>query len=144
MSQLVQFLQATLTSAQILSMGSNPNTVVSVVPAAGSNLAINPIWVAAQYNSGSAAYVDVNGDANLQLSMGTSPNVTYSIPVTGFFDASGGTNTKKMSWLLSQEQFELPVSDIGNQPLVANISDSVTTGNGTITLSIYYVLVPLV
>ena len=142
MSQLVQFAQVTLTQAQILALGASPATVIAIVPAGGANIAINSIWAVVEYEAGSVAYVDVNGDANLQLSMGTSGNVTQSIPVTGFLDSY--TNTKIMTWFTPQEQFQLIVSSISNQPLVANISDSITTGNGTITITVYYVLVPLV
>jgi hypothetical protein len=142
MSTPIQVVQVTLTSSQILAMGSNPNLGETLVAAQGAGIAIIPIQVIAQYTSGSVAYLNVNGNAafNVAIQSGSALTTCFSTPVTGFLTSSGGsTNRANFLELAAIEIFKAAISDITNQPLVAQISNTVTTGNGSMTLTIFYV-----
>jgi hypothetical protein len=135
----VQFMTVTLTSTQILAMGASPSVTETLLAAPGAGLATVLLWCTVQYNAGSVAYVDVHGNALCKIGFDNTSNVPLvDFPVSGLMDTYGGTNQENICFPSPVTQSSKPLANVQDLPLVISISNTVTTGNGTLLINLYY------
>lgn len=123
----------TLTSAQVLAIFTTP---VTIVPAPGAGLAIVPVFVAYNYTFGGTAYTD--GGGNLQLQIGTIP-AFGAFATVGFWDQA----VSKITVQTTQRSVQ-NVSAWANKAMqVSQNTANPTGGNGTVTVTVAYMVVPV-
>lgn len=123
----------TLTSAQVLAIFTTP---VTIVPAPGSGLALVPVAWLSNYTYGGTAYTD--GGGNFQLQAGTSVLGSFAT-AAGFWTASASEMK-----LLSNFTPNLTVTNWANKAVtVQQSTGNPTLGNGTVTVTVAYMVVPV-
>lgn len=130
----VQVATVTLTSTQVLAIFT---TAVTVVPAPGSGLALVPLNAFFNYHYGGTAYTD--GGGNLALFGNGTGNYT-SFATAGFWDQSA-SKVKAIPSLTATSSIGLPA--IESALTVQQTAANPTLGNGTVTVTVAYIVVPV-
>ena len=144
MSATILTTTTNLTAAQIASLVESP---VTVVPAPGSGFYIIVHNFVFEYVFNTTPYIVSAQD---QLVLGTVNQINnegsyqVAIPETGFIDQSssqvlgfGGISLNYTTGL------SLAVSDADNQPLVVSATADPASGDGTITVTVFYTVEPI-
>lgn len=130
----------TLTSSQLLNLATTP---VQLIPSPGAGLYINVVSMALNYTAGSTPYT-VGGTASILFLHGANGQ-ELSVPTTNFLNQTVSMVITPMVFTgsVGSTQFVGPavVSEMVNQNFNANgINSTITLGNGTLTLIIYYTI----
>lgn len=132
-----QVATVSLSSAQLDSLHNSP---VQLIPAPGAAQVIVPLAAVVAYKPGSAAYSVDNG-SHLVIYEGALSNAIGQISAVGLADQPG-----------SQVYMALGLNGVGgaqgtleNAPLMVKNDSSVewSAGNGTATITVYYIVAPL-
>lgn len=132
----------TLTSAQILAIGTTP---VAILPAPGANETYVVLGSLAECRFNSTKYT-ISGLGTIALLFGNAyaSNITtwiVSNNMTGFIDQTNNTYTQGIPPATSSMTNPLAESVVVNQPLNILGDGNPTLGNGTITITLYYTIV---
>ena len=133
-----------ISSSQLLSMSTNP---IILVPAQGPNTVISPVWWTLEYKPGTTPYGPL-GFSNLYFNMGYNPgapNAGPEIPLVDFFGRNPdiGNVPGINAPLLGYPIFSL--SAAVNAPLTLTLEGgAITAGNGTVSVNVWYFVVPTV
>lgn len=136
LSGRIQVATATLTSAQILQLFTTAVTVVAAPNTPGN--AIIPLHAVFNYTAGSTPYTD--GGGHLRL---TTTNVGFwtDFATAGFWDQSHSMVNAAMT----VNSLQASTANYANNPLlVTETIANPTLGNGSMTVTVYYIQVPVV
>ena len=126
----------TLTAAQVLALNTVP---VILVPAPGAGKYIQPVTVLLEYKHVTTPYHIVGSDAGANIS-----NPANQVP--WFFDPTAWTGVidqaaSQLSPAVNASSgAALALSDVVNQPLQVVSNNLLTTGDGTLTYTVYYTI----
>lgn len=130
-SLTLQKATATLSSAQILALHTTP---VTVLAAQGANKVILLSHIYAKYNYGTAAYAGIATNENLLFRTG-SLAATVGMETIGFIDQTSDQER------LAPASSPFAIGSIeleANSGIEAYLTGAITTGDGTIDLTIFY------
>jgi len=124
-----------ISSAQILAMNVTP---VTLVPAPGAGLVLVPVAAFLVWNFGGTPYT--SGASNLLLEYNAQTGVNAFGSTTISTVITGGASEIRIGF--SQANTIAVLTNAANLPITARLSAAATLGNGTMTLTIYYDIVP--
>lgn len=130
-----------ISSAQLKALHS---TQAVLIPAPGPNLLLYPQSYFVVYYAGTTPYTVTGGNGYIYLGWGgqgsiNSTNEAGFFPDTGFLDQAA-------SQIVANSVYSpegIPLSQVVNQPLVLQTPDTLTLGNGTITMNISYAILTI-
>ena len=131
-----RLFSTTITSAQLLNLH---NASVVVVPSPGPGFIIVPEQISLVYHYGGAPYVVTGSDGFMYFNWSgitISSNSPNSFPEAGFIDAT----SSQLSAAAGAAAVAL--GSVINKDLVFGIVDSLSGGNGNITVVVSYVVLP--
>jgi hypothetical protein len=128
----------TVTSAQLKDLVANP---VEIIPAPGVGKAIFPTAVYYDYKFGTVAYVDPN-DGRAALKMG---GVSIDQPITAIslIDASESKAFFGGALIFSGPDVSLTRAQATSALVLGAAAQNLTTGDGTLTITVLYQVVDL-
>jgi hypothetical protein len=135
----IQSATVTLSSAQLLALNSSP---VTIVAAPGAGKIIAPVALCMR-NSGGTAYDDSasSNSTGLYYNAYTGAAAVDDSGISSLATQAVGS-AQAVSTSLQQNIY--PLADIADQPIVAySPVGNMTTGNGTITVTMYYLTITL-
>ena len=125
----IQYVDVTLTSAQILALHSTP---ITLIPAPAAGFAIQVDSVAASLKFGTTAYTGANA---LTLNYTNGSGATAITIASSFLDGSANANTAVAA--------TSPCAIVAAAPIVAAVGTAnPAAGDSTITMRIIYRIVP--
>lgn len=132
----VKVARVTLSSAQVLAIKT---TGVNVVPAPGTGLAISPVLWTINYTFNTTPYTD--GGGSLGLFWGTGGvGVGATITTAGFWDQSVSRYAQANAF----SRGAVSDSQVANKPAtVQQTTANPTGGDGTVTVTVAYMVVPV-
>lgn len=127
----------TLSSAQVLAIFTTPITVVA---APGAGLMVLPTAALFNYTFVSTAYTDGGGSLFLYYGSNAGTAATSSMATSGFWTLTHSAATQ--STIINHSN--AAVTALANQPLVLQQNTAnPTLGNGTLTVTVAYAVVPI-
>ncbi len=141
MATAVQQASVTLSSAQLLALHT---TAVQIVPAPGVGFYIAPSYYYMQYHFGTLAYA---GSGNCSLIYGPPPavNPTNLITLYGWCAATSGimVHASSCTFIGICGEGLTPYTTINNVAVNFTAPTAVTGGDGTLTITVNYSILPL-
>ena len=122
-----------ISSAQLLALQTTP-AVVLVSP--GANVILIPQVVTLVYFYGGTAYTITGGDTFLYIGWGSNPTTDYAC--NDFFDTGFLDQTSSQLQADAVISGNVPLTSALGQPITLGIKDSLTLGNGTMSVTMSY------
>lgn len=134
----IQFVDVTITSAQLLALHATPRTIVA---APGANLALILEGIVA-YKAAGVAYAGIDAAEDLSIKYTSGAGVEVAeIETTGFLDQTTA-QTRYVGGFAAASGVG-SVTPVANAPLVITLLvDEITTGDSALKLRVYYRVVP--
>lgn len=134
----LQFVDVTITSAELLALNATPKTIVA---APGADLALIFDGAVAIKPAGTA-YAGIAGGEDLAIKYTDASGIEVAeFETTGFLDQA----TKQVRYAFGYRAASLisSITPVENAPLVAHLlSGEITTGDSDLNLRVYYRVVP--
>lgn len=129
-----------INSAQLKALHA---TKVTIIPAPGPGLILYPQSFFCQYDYGTQTYSGAS--TNFYLGYGGQSSITSSTAV-GFFPTAGFIDQTSSQMFINSSYYTgaagIPLSQGLNQPLVLTTPDTLSTGDGSLTINLSYALLP--
>lgn len=135
----IQFVDVTISSAEILALNATPKTLVA---APGAGLALIFEGAVAFYDYGTAAYADIAAGEDIAIKYTNSSGLQVaSIETTGFLDATADATRYAQAYRAASGVSS--ITPVANAALVAHmLSGEITTGDSPLLMRVYYRVVP--
>ena len=133
----LQVSKVTLTQAQLEALSGTP---IDLVPAPGAGKAIVPVSAAAHYKFGTTPYTITGGGSGIAVEYaggGGEGALQWLIPDAGFIDQSAD----QFATSVMGSDSAVPLTQVENQPLTAFDANVYTLGDGTVDVTIFYMVV---
>jgi hypothetical protein len=140
-ASVFQQVSVTLTSAQLLALSTTP---ITLVPAPGPGFYVFPTYFTMQYHFGGTAYAG-SGDCYFIYGPPPEVNPTNLLMVYLWTAATSGIIKAAASCTFIGICGEglTPYTSVGNEPVVFTAPTAITGGNGTLTITLNYSILPL-
>lgn len=130
----------TLTSAQLLALQS---TAVQIAIAPGVGYALVPTSVSAQYKFVTTAYTIANADNSIQIEYTGKTTAFIGVPATGLVDQTVSEIRTVWPAVAGVDIAQTNEANLGLEVKLTGTTPALTLGDGTLTLTLRYLVLVL-